>query len=71
MPHSISGKVKCKAVVKKNECVACGSCVSQCPIGAVYIKNGSYAQIECERCVGCGKCKSVCPASIIVIGEVS
>lgn len=69
MSNHKSGQSR-KAVIRKNECVACGTCMMQCPVGAVTIKNGAYAQVQSERCVGCGKCKSACPASIIQIGEV-
>jgi Fe-S-cluster-containing hydrogenase component 2 len=70
MPSSKPGTSR-KAVIKQKECVACGTCVTQCPKGALFIDHGSFAQVESERCVGCGRCRAACPASIIQIGEVS
>lgn len=50
-------------------CVACGSCVKECPRSAVAVHKGCYAVVESERCVGCGRCAKVCPAGCIVIEE--
>lgn len=51
------------------ECVACGSCVKVCPLGAIRIWKGVRATIDPSRCVGCGKCAKECPASIITIQQ--
>ncbi len=48
-------------------CVACGTCLKVCPVGAISIPHGITAVIDANRCVGCGKCAKVCPASIIDI----
>ena len=60
-----------KAVLFKDECVACGCCAKVCPRAAIEIVKGIYAQIDLNKCVGCGKCVRECPASIISIAEVS
>ena len=52
------------------ECVACGCCVKVCPLGAIYVAGGMWAQVNLEKCVGCGKCAKECPASVIEIREV-
>lgn len=60
--------VKSKKVsVVSKECVACGSCVKACPLGAVSVYKGMYAVVEDEKCVGCGSCARACPAGIISI----
>ena len=41
------------------ECVACGCCVKVCPLGAIYVAGGMWAQVNLEKCVGCGKCKKL------------
>lgn len=46
-------------------CVACGSCVTVCPISAISIWKGVAAQIDPALCVGCGKCAAECPAGAI------
>ncbi|MDF9824166.1 ferredoxin [Breznakia sp. PF5-3] len=48
-------------------CVACGNCVKYCPVGAIIIHKGLYAQVDENKCVGCGKCAKVCPADVIEI----
>lgn len=60
-------KVRKKAVINKSECVACGSCVSVCPLGAIQTYRGVYAVIDENKCVGCGKCQLACPACVIRI----
>lgn len=61
-------KAKKKAFVGK-ECVACGSCVNECPLRALSIFKGITAVIDQEKCVGCGKCRIACPAGVIDIIE--
>lgn len=56
------------AQVGKN-CVACGSCLEVCPLGAISIWEGVIAQVSGEKCVGCGKCARECPASAIHVTE--
>ena len=59
-----------KARVNTDLCVACGCCVKVCPMEAISIFRGLYAQISEDKCVGCGKCARECPASIISTVEV-
>ncbi len=66
------GEIKRKkkiSVVDQGHCVACGCCVKVCPLGAIRINQGIYAQVDAVKCVGCGKCAKECPASVIVIQE--
>lgn len=62
--------VKRRAEVDRSLCVACGCCVKVCPLSAIEVFHGLYAQVDPARCVGCGKCAKECPASIIQIQEV-
>lgn len=59
-------KIKKSAIVGKN-CVACGSCLKRCPLGALSVYKGMYAVVDGSKCVGCGKCAKACPAGIIEI----
>lgn len=59
--------IRKKAQVLKSECIACGVCVGECPIQAVKVVSGVFAEVDEARCVGCGKCEKACPASIIEI----
>ncbi len=62
--------VKKKAIINKNECVACGACMKKCPKSAITIPNGICALVDINKCVGCGICAKTCPASVIIIGEI-
>lgn len=59
--------LKRKAKVQDNICVACGTCVNVCPIGAISIIKGIYAEVNYDKCVGCSKCANDCPADAITI----
>lgn len=62
---------KRNAVVEQALCVACGCCVKVCPLSAISVYHGLYAQVDPIRCVGCGKCMKECPASVIHVEEVA
>lgn len=63
-------RMKRKAFVAQELCVACGCCVKVCPMGAIQIMKGIMAAVDFTKCVGCGKCAKECPASVITIKEV-
>ncbi|MCI9671623.1 MAG: 4Fe-4S binding protein [Lawsonibacter sp.] len=63
-------RMKRRAFIRTNDCVACGCCARVCPLSAVQVWRGIYAKVDPERCVGCGKCAKECPASVIAIQEV-
>ena len=45
---------KKKANIDQNICVACGCCMKVCPLGAISIYKGLFAQVDANKCVGCG-----------------
>ena len=47
-------------------CVACGTCIDQCPVGA--ISEGDIYKIDPDTCVSCGTCADACPTGAIVEG---
>lgn len=55
------------AIVDKEQCVACGVCVKECPMHAVSVWKGCHAVIDEMICIGCGKCARNCPAGSISI----
>lgn len=46
-----------------DRCVACGTCIDECPMGA--ISEGDIYKIDADTCVSCGTCASVCPNNAI------
>ena len=53
MAHSIS-----------DSCVACGSCVPECPVDAISEGDPIYT-IDADTCTDCASCVEVCPAEAI------
>jgi ferredoxin len=51
------------AKVKKDECIACGSCVDVCPVEAITLDD--IAVIDEEKCTDCGACVEECPTDAI------
>ena len=47
-----------------DECIACGTCAGECPVGA--IAEGEIYTIDADACIDCGSCAAACPTSAIV-----
>lgn len=45
------------------DCVACGSCIDECPVEA--ISAGDIYSIDPEKCSDCGTCADACPTGAI------
>ena len=54
------------AVVQREKCAACLTCVRLCPYKAAEIKKGA-AEIEPTLCRGCGICAGECPNKAITL----
>lgn len=46
------------------ECIACGSCLPECPVQA--ISEGNIYLIDADECTSCGICFDTCPTSAIL-----
>ena len=58
---NISEKEDTKMAYKiSDSCISCGSCASECPVGAISEGDGKYV-IDADACVECGACAGVCP----------
>ena len=55
------------AYVIGDNCVACGTCAGECPVGA--ISEGDIYKINPDECTDCGTCASVCPSEAISPAE--
>ncbi|HCA40816.1 MAG TPA: 4Fe-4S dicluster domain-containing protein [Aminobacterium sp.] len=53
-----------KAVVDKDACVGCETCVGTCPVEAISMNDGK-AEVDPDTCIECGSCVSVCPVNAI------
>ena len=50
--------------VKEEMCTGCGTCVEECPVGAITVGEDA-ARIDDEKCVRCGRCHDVCPEEAV------
>lgn len=48
-----------------DNCVNCGACEPDCPVGAISEKDGARV-IDASTCISCGSCAGSCPAEAIV-----
>lgn len=55
------------AYVIGNDCIACGTCIDECPVGA--ISEGEIYSINPDTCTECGTCAEVCPNEAISLPE--
>lgn len=47
-----------------DECLACGVCADECPVGAIKEVGDKYA-IDQDECTECGTCMDSCPNEAI------
>jgi ferredoxin len=52
------------AHVITDECIACGACAGECPVGAIAEGDGKY-EIDANSCIDCGACAGACPTGAI------
>lgn len=54
----------CTKPVISDSCNACGVCVGECPVYAMYLDEGR-SRIDYDMCIGCNGCLDICPESAI------
>ncbi|MBC6720532.1 4Fe-4S binding protein [Treponema socranskii] len=50
--------------INKEQCVNCGTCEPDCPVGAISEADNARI-IDEEKCISCGTCAGECPTSAI------
>jgi ferredoxin len=53
------------AVVNREECVSCGTCVEECPEEAITLDDEEIAVVNKEKCTECKTCVDACPSEAI------
>ena len=48
-----------------DDCVNCGACEGECPVGAIS-EQGDKHVIDENACASCGACAAACPSNAIV-----
>mgnify|MGYP003789026067 CR=1 FL=1 len=57
-------EVRKMAYTISDECISCGVCESECPIGAIS-EGENHFVIDSDTCIDCAACESVCPTNAI------
>ena len=52
-----------------DDCIMCGACAGNCPVGAISEGDGKY-EINPDQCIECGACKRKCPQHIDIPEEL-
>ena len=53
------------AVINRDECVGCGTCVDDCPTDAISMDGENIAVVNADECIDCGACVDSCPTDAI------
>ena len=61
--RKIAENLRKMAYVISDDCIACGTCIDECPVEA--ISEGDIYSINPDVCTDCGTCADVCPSEAI------
>ena len=57
------------AIIDKEKCDGCATCVEACPSEAISIGDDEKANVNAEECVDCEACVDECPNQAISMSE--
>lgn len=57
-------EVTTMAYVISDDCISCGTCEGECPVGAISQGEEHY-EINADECIECGTCAAACPTEAI------
>lgn len=57
------------ALIDKEKCDGCATCVEECPAEAIAIGDDEKAKVDAEECVDCEACVDECPNQAISMSE--
>jgi len=63
IPLFLNLKLIIMAYLINDECIACGTCIDECPVSA--ISEGDIYKIDPDTCSDCGSCADACPTEAI------
>ena len=63
MKNLLINKIYTMAHVISDDCIACGTCIGECPVEA--ISEGDIYSINPDICTDCGTCAEACPTGAI------
>ena len=43
-----------------DDCISCGACEAECPVGAISEGDGKF-ELNAALCTECGSCADACP----------
>jgi ferredoxin len=52
------------AVIDKDKCTGCETCVDECPAVAISVEK-EKAKVDKDLCVDCASCVDICPSEAI------
>jgi len=52
--------------IDETKCNACGTCIDECPTGAIKMQEEKTAKIYMDDCIRCALCHDICPQEAVM-----
>lgn len=60
-------KIKKEININENLCISCGTCIENCPVGALNFNTQKVSSVNKDKCVSCTLCSNLCRSGAISI----